>query len=47
MIVRNRTCNFKFKEIDPSKTETSFLMLISNLRKTGLFKTTLLGIGRT
>ena len=46
MIVRNRICNFKVKVIDPSKTETSFLLLISNLRKTSIFKTTLLGIAR-
>ncbi len=32
MIIRNRTSRFMSKAIDPSKTETSFLLLISRIQ---------------
>jgi len=34
MIIRNRTSRFMFRAIGTSKTETSFLLLISNLSRT-------------
>ena len=45
MIDCNCTCKFKFNAIDPSKSDTSFLLFISNLRKTRVFKTSLFVIG--